>query len=243
MGTKITMHDLTNILYAREYAYDILRRFFIEEPSQEYMKIFIHHHMVEQFPFAQESEGIIEGIEDIKAYVQEFDVLNNQKHFDDLHWDYTRMLIGPFELLAPPWESIYVQKETLLFQNCTINVRKAYESFGFAISKENLEAEDHIGLELDFVYHLNKLAIDSSNKAKLHEVKYLLNFQAEFLNEHLLKFSSKFCEKMISNAETQFYRGLSKILMNFLIVDSLVLKELLNIEIKQSDFQTEYLFM
>ncbi len=238
VNTKIDLSSLTNILYGREYAYDVLRRFFIEEPRQEYLKIFIQHKMVEQFPFAGDSEGILEGVKELKAYFQEYDVLFNQQDFDDLHWDYTRMLIGPFELPVPPWESIYVQKEPMLFQNCTISVRKMYEKFGFEMTKQHVEAEDHIGLELDFIYHLNKLTIESTKEEQLHEVTYLLQAQEEFLHEHLMKFASAFCEKMIANAETPFYRGLAKILMHYLTVDSAVLKELLNIEITPNEVQT-----
>lgn len=236
MTTPLAVPDLSDILFAREYAYDILRRFFIEEPSQEYLNYFVQQKMFEQFPFIDDSAGIQEGVNDMKQYLKEFDVVNNQAHFDDLHWDYTRMLIGPFELSAPPWESVYIRKDRLLFQKSTMDVRKAYENFGFEVSDFNLEADDHIGLELDFIYHLNKLCIQSAEEKSSHslkEINYLLKEQQKFLNNHLLVFVSDFTNNVIENADTKFYVGMAKILNHFLQMDSEVLNELLKIDIIQ----------
>ncbi|MFB6468104.1 molecular chaperone [Cytobacillus sp. Hz8] len=234
-NTQMTVSDLSHLLFAREYAYDILRRFFIEEPSQEYLKLFAQQRMIKQFPFIDDSPEIEEGVNEIQQYLSEFDVVHNQSHFDDLHWDYTRMFIGPFELPVPPWESVYVRKDRLLFQQNTIDVRKEYEQFGYKVFNVNFEADDHIGLELDFLYHLNNRCVKLSEEetGALEEVKYLLNEQQEFLNHHLLPYVSEFCEKVIEHADTQFFRGMAKILNSYLKMDSEVLNELLKIDFIQ----------
>ena len=46
---NMSLEDALNIFHARNYAYDILRRFFIEEPSKEYLKPFIYQKMIELF--------------------------------------------------------------------------------------------------------------------------------------------------------------------------------------------------
>lgn len=231
MSTQIALSELNELLYARAYAYDILRRSFIEEPSKEYLKVFVQQRMAEKFPFKEDSIGISEGIKDIKDYFQRFDVVHNQSQFDELHWDYTRMMIGPFELPAPPWESIYVQKEPLLFQKCTMDVRKKYQHFGFETADHHFEADDHIGLELDFLYHLNKLCLHSAEEGNLNEVHYLLTEQEKFINQHLLEFAPQFSERVIENANTQFYIGMAKILTHYLQTDSQVLTEILQIDL------------
>jgi TorA maturation chaperone TorD len=230
----MSLEDLSDILFAREYAYDILRRAFIEEPSQEYLKVFVQQQMIAHFPFIQDSEGIQEGVNEIIEFLKEFDVVNNHAHFDHLHWDYTRMFVGPFELPAPPWESVYVTKDRLLFQESTMRVRREYGKFGFESSEFNTEADDHIGLELDFMYHLNKMcmtSIEESENSSLDKVKKLLVEQQNFLDEHLLRFVSEFAEKIVDSADTRFYVGMAKILKHFLKVDSEVLKELLIIDL------------
>lgn len=227
----MNLSEISELLYAREYAYDILRRFFIEEPTQEYLKVFIGQKMIEQFPFINDSKEIAEGAALVKEHYEKFDVVNNQSHFDDLHWDYTRLMIGPFDLAVPPWESVYVQKEAMLFQRTTMDVRKKYQHFGFSTAEQNMEADDHIGLELDFLYHLNKLTQQSASEGNLQEISYLLTEQEKFLKEHLLAFVPELSKNMVENAETTFYKGMAQILHHYTKMDSQVLNELLKIDI------------
>lgn len=234
MKENISLSEVSNIFYARQYAYDILRRFFVEEPGKEYIREFVHKNMINFFPFKEDSPELREGINDIKAYLSTHDVVNIERHFDELHWDYTRMFIGPFTLPAPPWESSYVRKDKLLFQGTTMNVRKYYEKYGMVVTDFNIEADDHIGLELDFIFQLNELCIEeveSNSQGNVKRLEHLIMEQQSFLNDHLLKFSQKFSETVIREANTQFYQGLAKILHHYLLMDSIVLNELMNIEI------------
>lgn len=233
MTTKMELADVASILHARKFAYDILRRLFIEEPVQDFLKVFVHQKMAENFPFAGDSEGIDEGIHDIKEYLEQNDPVYKQEDFDALHWDFTRMFIGPFELPAPPWESVYVRKDQLLFQQHTMNVRKTYNKYGFVVKEQNLEADDHVGLELDFIYHLNQLCLDhieNNPSVDSERIKNLLKEQHIFLQKHLLAFVPEFANRVVENAETKFYQGMAKILKSYLQIDSEVLKELLEID-------------
>lgn len=234
MDKKITLSDLNNVFHARRFALDILRRFFIEEPSKEYIKQFVQKNMIDLFPFKEDSEGIQEGIENIKTFLSTHDVVNIERHFEELHWDYTRMFVGPFELPTPPWESTYVRKDRLIFQGTTMNVRKYYDKYGIIVSDYNIEADDHIGLELDFIYHLNELCVKIAESAEHQEIsslEQLLQDQQKFINDHLLKFVPEFSQLVETNANTLFFVGLAKILHHYLLIDSKVLQELMNIEI------------
>ena len=95
---SLSIKEVENVFYARQFAYDILRRFFVQEPSKEYLKEFVQKNMIALFPFKEESEGIREGaFRDIKdIFFSTHDVVNIERHFQELHWDYTRMFIGPF---------------------------------------------------------------------------------------------------------------------------------------------------
>ncbi|MEH7503040.1 molecular chaperone TorD family protein [Neobacillus drentensis] len=233
---SLPVKDIVNVFFAREFAYDILRRFFIEEPSKEYVKEFIQRNMIDQFPFQDESDGILDGVQVMKKYLSQHDPIHIDNHFEDLHWDYTRMFIGPFEILAQPWESVYVRKDKLLFQKTTMDVRKVYEKYGFQTADFNIEPDDHVGLELDFVYRLNQLCIQAGQSERpdaSKEINYLLKEQQRFINDHLLAFIPMLAERVATHAETDFFRGLAKILEHFLQMDSKVLQELLNIEIIQ----------
>lgn len=234
MNEKVTLSEINNIFHARRFAFDILRRFFIEEPSKEYIKQFVQKNMIDLFPFKEDSEGIQEGIENIKTYLSTHDVVNIERHYEELHWDYTRMFVGPFELPTPPWESTYVRKDRLIFQGTTMNVRSFYDKYGIIVSDYNIEADDHIGLELDFIYHLNELCVkiaESDEQQEIRSLKQLLRDQQKFINDHLLKFVPEFSQLVETNANTLFFVGLAKMLHHYLLIDSKVLQELMNIEI------------
>lgn len=234
MNEKVTLSEINNIFHARRFAFDILRRFFIEEPSKEYIKQFVQKNMIDLFPFKEDSEGIQEGIENIKTYLSTHDVVNIERHYEELHWDYTRMFVGPFELPTPPWESTYVRKDRLIFQGTTMNVRSFYDKYGIIVSDYNIEADDHIGLELDFIYHLNELCVkiaESDEQQEIRNLKQLLRDQQKFINDHLLKFVPEFSQLVETNANTLFFVGLAKMLHHYLLIDSKVLQELMNIEI------------
>lgn len=228
--------DVLNIFYAREFALDILRRFFIEEPSQEYMKQLVQMNMIDLFPFQEESKGIKAGVKEIKDYLSNHNPGSIEKHFENLHWDYTRMFIGPFEIQAAPWESFYVTKERLLFQRTTMDVRKLYKKYGFQTAQTNIEADDHIGLELDFLFHLNQLCItsgESRTETSIREIMYLLEEQQSFLDDHLEEFVPRFSDLVIEHADTGMFKGMAKLLRHYLEIDAQVLKELLSIELVQ----------
>lgn len=232
MGSSAVL-DLKYTFYARQFVYDVLRRFFVEEPSRDYLKHFIKENVIDLFPFVEDSEDLQAGIEEIKEYLSNHDVINNEDHYEDLHWDYTRMFIGPFELPAPPWESVYVRKDGLLFQANTVDVRNLYQNFGYEINHKNLEAEDHVGLELDFMFHLNELCIknvEKNNFKTRSNLIYLIGEQSRFLENHLLAFIPQFSQKVIENAHTQFFSGMAKLLRSYLKIDSILLQELLEME-------------
>lgn len=235
LATKsLSIEEIENVLYARQFSYDILRRFFVEEPSREYVRQFVQKNMIDLFPFNKDSVEIQQGIAAVKEFLATHDVVNIERHYQDLHWDYTRMFIGPFSLPTPPWESSYVRKDGLLFQGTTMEVRKIYEKYGFFVRDFNIEADDHVGMELDFVYRLNEMCLSlclSNQESDFGKIKELLEEQSRFLQEHLLRFVPQLCEKIITEANTSFYSGLSRILQSYLKIDLEVLHELLNIEI------------
>ncbi|MFS0780179.1 molecular chaperone [Bacillus sp. 1P06AnD] len=233
---KMTLEDVSHIFHAREFAYDVLRRFFIEEPSREYLKPFIYQNMIDLFPFQEESESIKEGIQEIKHYCSAADPVNSNEDYDSLHWDYTKMFIGPFDIEVLPYESTYVTKDKLIFQGTTLAVRYIYGKFAYQ-SADHMEADDHIGLELDFMFHLNQLCIESCNPANpnaLAEVQYLLHEQHTFLDKHISRFVDELSDGIIAHADTAFYKGLAKILQGFITIDLKVLNELLNIQLEKN---------
>ncbi|BBB89587.1 MAG TPA: molecular chaperone TorD family protein [Methylomusa anaerophila] len=219
-------------LDVRIFAYDFLRRIFLEEPSAIYLKTIVKAGLMEDFPFSRESEMIGRGVCQVADYLREYDVLN-EKIYDRLRWDYTKLFIGPYQLPAPLWESAYLSEERLLFQESTFAVRCAYFQYGFLPRNYRQEADDHLGLELDFMYQLACLAREKSN-AQSPEIREILRDSKLFLKNHLLNWVPALARDIRQHAGTGFYQGMAAILDGYLQIDLEALGELINVEVIQS---------
>lgn len=231
-STKELVENICPLVEIRRFLYDVLRGTFLKEPTQDDIKFVKEMVSSDEFPFLADSPMILEGINQVKAYCSQNDVAS-EKGYSDLHWDYTRLFIGPYELPAPPWESTYLNKERLLFQEETLKVRRFYLKYSFLPVEFGHEADDHLGLELDFMFRLNELAIEAAKQETLDELMQLLNDQKLFLEEHLLKWAPLLAEKIVEHANTDYYRGMAKILKGFLSLDLLALNELLSLDSPQ----------
>ena len=115
LDTPTMCENVRALIEVRLHTYDLLRRTFWQEPSQEFLQSLIQTEQMASFPFSDESSLIAEGAKDVISYLDELKPLRDET-FDQLHWDYTQLFIGPNKLAAPPWESAYLNEDRLLFQ-------------------------------------------------------------------------------------------------------------------------------
>lgn len=211
---------------ARAFVYSVLKQAFYVEPSRKFLRALKKDEIVNSLPFCEDSDLIKEGVEEVKKYLGKQDIVREEE-FQNLHWDFTRMFIGPHSLPAPPWESSYLNEERLLFQKETLEVRRKYLKYNFVPKNFPHEADDHIGLELDFMGRLSEIAGKKVNNMEITDVIELLEDQKAFLKEHLLKWVPSFSQDIIKSAESDFYKGMAKILKGFLELDIIAIEELL----------------
>lgn len=131
------------------------------------------------------------------------------EHWDDKEYetlisaDYQRLFIGPDKILAPLWESVYKEKDKLIFGEVELEVRRFYESIGLSV--KNSEPADSLSLELSFMAWVSSKALEDDSK----NIKGYMIKQREFLIEHLISWISSWTEEVEKNAETNFWRGFS----------------------------------
>lgn len=214
-------------LEARGFAYDILKCVFGQAPTRKFMKLLIEGDIVQAFPFADSNAVIRQAIDRIGKYLEQPDILS-RKNCERLHWDYTRMFIGPGKVPAPPWESIYRDVEHLHFSEETLEVREAYRKYNLIPKDFGHEPDDHIGLELDFLHKLCEMAKEKAESADEEALAEILRDQQAFLDEHLLKWVSDWTRDVDSSAETDFYRGMAQLLEAYLHFDRETIGELLD---------------
>jgi TorA maturation chaperone TorD len=214
-------------LEARTFAYDILKCAFLQEPSSEFITYLIEGEIIQAFPFADSDAALAEATDRIVQYLKQPEVVCG-KNYERLHWDYTRLFIGPVKPPAPPWESVYRDADHLHFSKETLDVRDAYRRYNLLPKDFGREPDDHIGLELDFMHKLCEKAKEKACIGDETGLVEILKDQKAFLDEHLLKWVPDWTRDVVDNAETDFYRGMALMLEAFLPLDHEIIDELLD---------------
>lgn len=116
---------------------------------------------------------------------------------EDLYWEYRRLFVGPQAKAAPPWGSVYLDKDQVIFGASTMELRDWLARHGIGIQKGNSDdPEDHIGTMLLTMSYIAQ-----------HERAIL----KEFLRDHLLTWSGHFLERVEAKSSHDFYRGLARL--------------------------------
>jgi TorA maturation chaperone TorD len=206
--STIIVPEWTETLTGEALLFGLLGRVFYTYPSQEeraWLQSLIEEQVFSETPFAPEQPDVLEGLRMLQAWGRSG---LDDRAFEDLQGDYTRLFIGPGKVIVPPWESVYFNEERLIFQEQTLEVRSWYRHFGLEAEHLYHEPDDHIGLELAFLVHLAQLGTaelgDGGQQANLEQI---LQAQKYFLSEHLLRWGPTFCNQVCDKANTLFYRG------------------------------------
>ena len=141
-------------------------------------------------------------------------MLNNLKKQEngrsELTLDYSRLFLGPFETLVPPFGSVYLNpSKKMIMDETTAEVADLYVKAGLDLNEDFHYPADHIAAELEFMHYLyfqEQAAMNNDDKEKVDELQKL---RSEFFNNHLGKWGPTFTRKVESNAQMDFYRQLA----------------------------------
>lgn len=101
-------------------------------------------------------------------------------------------------------------------------ISDVYASAGIVFKKCGGEADDHIAIELEFMAVMHERML--YNSFSVRSAMELLEIQETFLEEHLLKWTPQFCERLNAVTDSPLYLGLSHMLEEFLPMDLQMLK-------------------
>ncbi|MEW6738744.1 MAG: TorD/DmsD family molecular chaperone [Nitrospirota bacterium] len=145
---------------------------------------------------------------------------------EELLVDYAKLFVGPNELIAPPYGSIYLDKERKVMGDSTIKTMELYREAGLAINDDFKELPDHIAVELEFMYYLVFKETEALEKSDIDTAHKFIKMQQEFLNSFLGLWINNFCEKIKNGTDNEFYLALaecvSAFIMNSVIPDEIM---------------------
>jgi TorA maturation chaperone TorD len=197
--------EFQQLMRARQNVYDLLRCFFLQEPSEDFFKA------LKEEDFLKNLQGyhpdLDQGVELLSAVISS-PTMN--LILPDLVLEFTRLFIGPFPI--PLYESVHRSESGLVMQPETVAVRRKYMEAGLVVNPEQSFPDDHIGAELEFVFYLCQKAA-RAEEAEAREA--LLKMQQNFFREHLVVWVSPLCDRLFQEAQFPYFKGVAKITKGF----------------------------
>jgi len=197
--------------------FKLLGRLLYETLDKDWLQNIIEENVFDDVPFGENQEETRRGMDLLKEWSNSNKAGLSEEAYDDLRAEYMRLFVGVNKVLAPPWESVYFNDERLVFQEQTLQVRKWYRRFGLELENLHKEPDDHIGLEMMFVAHLARLAIQALEDQDDEKFEQALENQRMFLSEHLLQWGPLWCALVQEHAKTDFYQGLGHLTLGSLL--------------------------
>lgn len=134
---------------------------------------------------------------------------------EELLLDYTRLFLGPVQILAKPYGSVWLEENKTLMGESTMAVLELYREADFDMDEEFRELPDHVAVELEFLY----LLIFRENEARMSgdraRLGAMLDLQKRFLDRHLGRWIPKFTAAVGESAQCGFYRQLADLTESF----------------------------
>ncbi|WP_145567134.1 TorD/DmsD family molecular chaperone [Yersinia aleksiciae] len=148
-------------------------------------------HITEIFPWPNLAK--------ITQYCQQIPAITPEK----LEYDFSILFEGQGEMPAPPWGSVYLDKENMLMGASTLQYREFLSRLGLTSQSAIREPEDQFGLMLLAWVHL--VEQDSTQQQPSEAAMALLT-------EHLLPWVYRYLE-LVQNTQTEYqvYPMLAKI--------------------------------
>ena len=154
------------------------------EPSAPLIAALRNREWLEQWPLPEEAL-----IPLADAFAQPCD--------EPLNEAWQRLFIGPWALPAPPWGSVWLDKECVLFGDSTLALRQWLRGNNIGFETQQNEPEDHIGTLL-------LLAAWLTEQGKTQACDELLAW-------HLLPWSGRFLTVLEEQAQHPFWQALARL--------------------------------
>ncbi len=164
------------------------------------------------------SEPLIKGANKLTEFVNTMD--EDKDLLSTLNRSYTSLfLLGGSSV--PTSESVYLSPDKLMKQQPWEDVMREYASHKFGIPVSFKEPEDHISIELLFMYFLAEKAAKALEAGNDDEAIDMLNAQKKFMDEHLYRWAGIFSDAVImkAGAHVKMLDAVTMLLKGFIAYD------------------------
>lgn len=195
INKTIQRGDCFKLLAACFYEPD--RALFLEEQVGKNICLLFENLVPEGVRPARQMQGIIEELTQ-----------------EQMSIDHAALFVGPFELLAPPYGSVYIEKKRTVMGETSVIAKRYYQEAELSVDIK--EPPDHIVIELEFMYYLCSKEASASQNGQHAESDHFREQQVRFFHQAIKPWVGDFCAAIQAGTENAFYKSLAECLDSFL---------------------------
>ena len=218
--------QLEALLVSRAYLYTLFNKLLGGTPDADVLAALLGPTTADVLDEFDEQSPALKAFSGMLAGLREQD---QEALLDAMRDEYTRVLIGPANLPASPYESPYTGAHDMaLFQENTVAVRRAYHAQGLRAKREQAVPDDHIALMCAFMAALGGRSLDSLRAGEYAALAEGLRMQAAFQSAHMgdwLGIYAKSVRNSKAGSQHVLYPQLIEALAAFVKADADFLKE------------------
>ncbi len=218
---------VTTLLACRAYLYTLFHKLFGGEPTEELMEALGSPLSVDVFDEYAAGDEAMAGVEQFLLKLREAceDGGNAGALLEAAKTEYTRLFIGPGELIAYPWESPYVSKQASVCQESTLAVRAAYRADGLEPRRLLRVPDDHVSLMCAFMAQGADRTADLLAAGSFRQAAVLLREQERFLNAHMVGWLPEYARMARRSKTAVLYPQMIEAASVFVKLDTTFLSE------------------
>lgn len=197
-------------LQAYQSLFGVIGRLLYVYPEKDLLDHLLQEGVFVDLPIDPDNTVLATGMSGLTAWAQATAPALDEAAFTDIRVDATRLFAGTKMIEVAPWESVYFNKERMIFQEETLEVRAWYRRYGMQIGHFNHEPDDHIGLELDFISQVLARAVEQQDAGDTAGAHTCWCDAVQFAREHPLRWVDQWSSGVQVIAQTAYYRALAQ---------------------------------
>jgi TorA maturation chaperone TorD len=217
----LSVETCRSLARCRGDLYNLLSTAYIRIPARETLELGWKPAVdLLRFPREESKEAlqrVDKGLNLIRSYDSSGGVLE-EKTLTNLSRDWTRLFRGVEKKgILPPYESLY--RTGKLQEKPSREIHRLFSQMGIRVPDEWHQPPDYIGVELDFMRLLCSKELEAYEKQETDILSGTLHAEQSFVENHLGVWVPQFCEKMFSQAEEDYFRGLAHLTVGLIKYD------------------------
>ncbi len=192
------------VLKFRVDAYNILRHLYLFGPRRHIIDELLH--LFDRIDIANASPDLVTSFKLLEP-LKGLESARYEETIERLQYEFSRLFIGPGSPPVPLYESRYRSPDSLLMQETAIAIRLNYLSSGLVSGGASHIPEDHLAVELEYVYYLAGETLKDFQKNDTQTMKDNLEEQRNFLQGRL-DWIAEIAERVVANSEDSIITGI-----------------------------------